>query len=74
MNDISVFIRTDDLTQPEMSEAYMSGDDPNDSGWSNRSRLQCSCSRDASKQRGSIGRTSVRCNRSDSLCVYEGSL
>jgi ketosteroid isomerase-like protein len=45
--------------------------DPNDSGGSNRSRSQCNRSRDASKQRGSIGGTSVRCNRSESLCVYE---
>ena len=45
--------------------------DPNDSGGSDRGRLQCDCSRDVGEQRGSVGSTSVCRYRFEPLCVNE---
>jgi nicotinamidase-related amidase len=42
---------------------------PNDSGWSDRGRLQCDCGRDVGEQRGSVGSTSLY--RFQPLCVNE---
>jgi hypothetical protein len=44
---------------------------PNDSGGSNRGRLQYDCSRDVGEQRGSVGSTSVCRYRFEPLCVNE---